>query len=306
MINFYKTINDKLQELEVISDGCWVNVVAPTENEIAYLIDNIGVDKGFINSVLDEEESSRIEIDNNQTLIIIDIPICEEYNEINLTFSTMPIGIILINKYIIIISLKENDIIEGLFKYKSLNTNLRTNFLLRLLLRVATRFLAYLKEIDKISAQSEKALHKSMKNKELFQLMGLKKSLVYFSTSLRANEVTIRKILRGNTIKMYEEDEELLEDVLIEVNQAIEMCKIYSDILSGTMEAFASIISNNLNIVMKRLSAITIIMAIPTILFSFYGMNVTYLPLANSWFPSVFAIFLTILVAIILYKKRIL
>ena len=147
-------------------------------------------------------------------------------------------------------------------------------FLLLALLRIAARFLIYLKQIDRISSNTEHRLHQSMRNKELIQLLGLEKSLVYFSTSLKANEITLEKILRGRIIKLYEEDEDLLEDVLIEVKQAIEMCNIYSGILSGMMDAFASVISNNLNIVMKVLAAVTIILTIPSIIFGLWGSNV--------------------------------
>ena len=150
----------------------------------------------------------------------------------------------------------------------------------------------------------EKQLHKSMRNKELFQLLELQKSLVYFSTSLKSNEVTLDKILRGRVLKLYEEDQDLLEDVLVEIKQAIEMCGIYSSILSGTMDAFASVISNNLNIVMKVLTSITIVMAIPTIIFSFYGMNVDGLPFAsNIWFPIALSLAAVAITGFALYKK---
>ncbi len=305
MINIYKTVEGKMVKQDEVSEGCWINVISPNQKEVAYLIDTLGVDRGFIGSVLDEEESSRIESDEGQTLLVVDIPMPEQSADTHLAFTTMPIGIILMEKYLLTVSLRENVIMQEIAagNNRHLNTNLKTRFLLNILLKVATRFLIDLKEIDRISSNSEKKLHKSMRNKELFQLLGLEKSLVYFSTSLKSNEVTMEKILRGRIIKMYEEDQELLEDVLIEVKQAIEMCSIYSGILSGTMDTFASIISNNLNIVMKRLSAITIIMAIPTTIFSFYGMNVTYLPLANSWFPTVIAGVFTLAVAGVLYKK---
>jgi len=146
-------------------------------------------------------------------------------------------------------------------------------------------------------------LHKSMQNKELIQMLGLEKSLVYFSTSLKTDEITLNKIMRGKTIKLYDEDQDLLEDVLIEIHQAIEMCNIYSNILSGTMDAFASVISNNLNIVMKVLTVITIVMSIPNIIFSFYGMNVTGLPIAQWWFPTIVAIIACIIATIIFIKK---
>ena len=158
-------------------------------------------------------------------------------------------------------------------------TQKRTSFILYMLLQVAKRFLQYLKQIDKIYNYMERQLYKSQRNKELIQLLDLEKSLVYFNTSLKANEVTLEKILRGRIITLYEEDHDLLEDVLIEVRQAIEMANIYSSIISGMMDAFASVISNNLNVIMKVLTSITILLTIPNIFFSFYGMNVANLPL---------------------------
>ena len=172
------------------------------------------------------------------------------------------------------------------------------------MLRVATRYLQFLKQIDKLSSSLEKQLRKSMKNKELIQLLDIQKSLVYFSTSLKADETTLEKLMRGRYIKLYEDDQDLLEDVLIEIKQAIEMSSIYLNILSGTMDAFASVISNNLNIVMKVLASITIVISIPNIIAGFYGMNVAGLPLAQFWwFPVAVAGGLMGIVGLILHKK---
>ena len=169
-----------------------------------------------------------------------------------------------------------------------------------MLLQVAKRFLQYLKQIDKIYNYMERQLYKSQRNKELIQLLDLEKSLVYFNTSLKANEVTLEKILRGRIITLYEEDHDLLEDVLIEVRQAIEMANIYSSIISGMMDAFASVISNNLNV----LTSITILLTIPNIFFSFYGMNVANLPLDQFWwFPLALSGVVILVVAIILKKR---
>ena len=141
-----------------------------------------------------------------------------------------------------------------------------------------------------------------MENKELIQMLGLEKSLVYFSTSLKSDEITLNKILRGKIIRLYEEDQELLDDVMIEVHQAIEMCNIYKDILTGTMDAYSNIISNNLNFVMKGLTIITIVMAIPNMIFGFYGMNVTGLPYPIWWFPLILA-GIGCVIAILIFKK---
>ena len=235
------------------------------------------VDAQYISAALDEEESSRIESEDGQTLVIIDVPYMEEeQEEKTVVYTTTSIGIILTPANFITVSARETLVIDEFAegRVKGVQTHLKTRFLLAILLRVAARFQLYLKQIDRLSLATETQLHRSMQNKELFQLLGLEKSLVYFSTSLKSNELTLEKILRGRIIKLYEDDQDLLEDVLIEIKQAIEMCNIYSGILSGTMDAFASIISNNLNIVMKILAAVTIVMAIPNIVFGFYGMNV--------------------------------
>lgn len=215
-------------------------------------------------------------------------------------------GIIITDSHVVTVCLKENIIIDEFTKgiVKGIQTQFKTRFVFHMLLRIAGKYLLYLKQIDKLSNYVEQQLHKSMKNKELIQLLGLEKSLVYFSTSLKSTETVLEKILRGRVIKLYEEDQELLEDVLIEVKQAIEMSNIYSNILSGTMDAFASVISNNLNIVMKVLTVITIVMSVPTMVFSFYGMNVLDLPLPYTWFPVLISVILAVIVAILITKNK--
>jgi magnesium transporter len=306
MLNFYKTIDNRVVPIEVPEDGSWICAISPNEEEISYLTDNLQIDPGFVRAALDEEESSRVEKEEDQTLVIVDVPVAEKQDENTIVYSTMPFGIIVTPKHLITVSLRQNSVIseisDGLVK--NVQTHLKTRFLLTMLLRIAVRFLQYLKQIDKISSQMERQLHKSMRNKELIQLLGLEKSLVYFSTSLKANETTMEKILRGRLIKLYEEDQDLLEDVLIETKQAIEMCNIYSSILSGTMDAFASIISNNLNIVMKIMTSVTIVMAIPNMISGFYGMNVERLPMPYFWFPLALSILAMVIAAIILMKKN--
>lgn len=308
MLSFYKTINNAVVKVDTISEGCWVNVVSPSLEEINYLTDELKLDCDFVSAALDEEESSRVEIEDDQTLIIIDAPMATTEDNRTLVYTTMPVGIIITPTNVVTVCLNEvtaiTDISNGYVK--NVQTTMKTRFLLSILLRVAQNFLIRLKHINKMSSQMESELHKSMKNKELIQLLGLEKSLVYFSTSLKANEITLEKILRGRVIKLYEEDQELLEDVLIEFKQAIEMSNIYSSILSGTMDAFASIISNNLNIVMKVLTIITTLMAIPTMVFSFYGMNTvdlgSYMPF--TWFALALSIIVVVLAGILLFKKK--
>lgn len=293
MIKYYKTVDNKVTEIEKAETGCWISVISPSEKEVDYLVAYYGLDRGFVKSALDEEESSRIEIEEEQTLIIVDYPISQkEETGDAIVYSTMPLSIIVTKNYVVTVSLMDNIVLNEMADgtIKNVQTTLKTRFILLILLRIAAKFLLYLKAIDKRSSQSEKSLSRSMKNKELLQLLALEKSLVYFSTSLKSNEVTLEKILRGRVIKLYEDDQDLLEDVLIEIKQAIEMANIYSNVLSGTMDTFASVISNNLNILMKTLTYITIIMEIPTIIFSYYGMNVEGLPVTFAWFPLVISL----------------
>lgn len=311
MLEFYKTFGTETKKIDKPEPGSWISAIAPTEEEKNYLIEEMGILPEFVKSSLDAEESSHIDYDEdyNQTLVIVDYPSAEEvedgYDKNMLQFTTLPLGIVIMKGYVVTISLYENlnidDMAQG--RIKGVNTDLKTRFLLLLLLRISQRYLIYLRQIDRISSRTEQRLHKSMQNKELIQMLGLEKSLVYFSTSLKTDEITLNKIMRGKAIKLYDEDQDLLDDVLIEIHQAIEMCNIYSNILSGTMDAFASVISNNLNIVMKVLTVITIVMAIPNIIFSFYGMNVAGLPFPQWWFPTGLAIVACIIATIIFIKK---
>lgn len=306
MIHFYQTQDNCVQEIAEPCTGCWISVVDPTAQEIQQLIETYGLDSGFVRSSLDEEESSRIEREDDQTLIIVDTAMSEIQTEETILFFTMPLGIIITENYVFTITLKDNRVLRDMAGgvVRGVQTRMKTRFVMQLLLRITAIYLAYLKQIDKTSYVMEQKLSGAMKNKELVQMLELEKSLVYFSTSLKANEVTIEKLLRGRTIKLYDEDQELLEDVLIEVRQAIEMSNIYSGILSSMVEAFASVISNNMSIVMWRLTVVTIIMAIPTMIFSFYGMNTTDLPLPYTWFPMLLSIVITVIVAVIMLKHK--
>ena len=291
-------------KLDSYQPGCWVNCIDPTSAESEILIRDFKVDADFLKAALDPEESPHIDSEDGNELIIIDVPVISK-EEKDITYQTMPLGIIITKENVITISLKKNMVIEEIASghFKNINTNLRTQFVLNVVLRTAVKYLQYLKQIDKISDNIERDLRKSMKNKDFMQFLEIEKSLVYFSSSLKANESTLEKVMRGRLVKLHEEDKELLEDVLIEVRQAIEMTTIQINILSNTMEAFASIISNNLNIVMKVLASITLIISIPTVISGFYGMNVN-LPFADvSWFPWVLSLALMLISYFILKKK---
>jgi magnesium transporter len=305
LLSIHKTMNGKMSRLDAIQDGCWVNLTNPSEDELSTVAATLNVEPTFLRAALDEEETSRVDTEEGQTLIIIDLPAVEKGDAVE--YSTLPLGIIVTGKHIITVCLKESSILKDMQDglVRGAETQKRTSFILYMLLQVAKRYLQYLKQIDKIYNYMERQLYKSQRNKELIQLLDLEKSLVYFNTSLKANEVTLEKILRGRIVTLYEEDHDLLEDVLIEVRQAIEMAQIYSSIISGMMDAFASVISNNLNVIMKVLTSITILLTIPNIIFGFYGMNiVTGLPLDRFWWiPLVIAGAAIAVVAVILKRK---
>lgn len=293
MIKYYKSCDNRLCEIGSAEQGSWIYVVNPTETEISELEENLSIERDYIRAALDEEEPSRIESDDGVTLIVVDYPVADTDNspEKTLTYTTTPMGIIITGSNVVTVSSKENPIVDDMAKgvVKGVFPHFKTRFVFTILLRIAARYLQYLKQIDKLTSYVESTLHRSMQNKGLLQLQGLEKSLVYFSTSLKSNEAILNKLMRGRYLKLYEEDQDLLDDVLIEVRQAAEMTGIYKDILKSTMDTTANIISNNLNIVMKRMTTLTIIIEIPTIVFSFYGMNINEnsggLPLANVWFP---------------------
>jgi len=309
MLDIFKTIDDTLFTLEEIEDGAWINLVDPTSDEIDFIEEELGVDKDFLRAALDEEESARLEVDNDQVLILVDTPYVEKIDE-HIIYETLPMGIILTKSNIITVCLKNSIVLDQFEKnsIRSFTTYKKYRFLYQILYKNAQRYLLYLRQIDRMSNYVEKQLHRSMKNKEIIQLLDLEKSLVYITTALKANEIVLEKIPKTDIIKKYTDDADLLEDVMIENKQAIEMANIYSGILSIKMDAFASIISNNLNIVMKLLTSITILMAIPTMFSSFYGMNVVNIPFAQSpygfWIVTGVSIVTAGIVGFILAKKN--
>lgn len=310
MTEYIKSYGGVVRRIDSFEPGCWINLVAPSAQETDALVERFDFDPDYIRSSLDEEESSRIESEDGNTLIITDLPYVERLDD-SIVYDTMSVGIIVTKTCVITIAFKENPILteiaEGVLK--GINTEFKTQFVLRLMLRAASRFLQYLKQIDKLTEHTERELRKNMRNKELVTLLDLKKSLVYFSTSLKGNEITLEKMRRGRLIKLYEEDQDLLEDLLIEVRQAIEMTTIYTNVLAGTMETSESLISNNLNTVMKVLASITIVINVPTIISGLYGMNINggYLPFAQFWwFPCVLSLVVMLVLWYILRKKQML
>lgn len=311
VVRIFKTIEGSIHQIQEPQEGCWIALTNPTATEIFEISERFDIEVDDLRAPLDEEERSRIEVEDTYTLILVDVPTIEERNDKD-WYGTIPLGVIVTDKMIFTICLEDTQVLTRFMEGRVRNffTYMKTRFILQILYRNASMYLRYLRIIDKKSEQVEEKLHMSTRNQELIELLELEKSLVYFTTSLRSNEVVLEKLLKIDTIKKYPEDTELLEDVIIENKQAIEMANIYSGILSGTMDAFASVISNNLNIVMKFLSIITIVMSIPTIVFSAYGMNVNAsgMPFAgSSWgflIVILFSIVLSCIAAIFLSKKR--
>lgn len=307
MLKIYLTSNGTLLTPDSLTKGAWINLVNPTEHELAHVAASTGIFSDFLRYPLDDEERPRLEIEDNQTLIILNVPTVFKEDG-STAYDTMPLGIIITEDYLVTVCLQDLDILRDFSqgKVRSMATFKKTRFVFQVMQKTAVLYLKYLRDINKKTDEIELELHKSMRNKELIRLLEFEKSLVYFSTSLRSNETVMEKILNAKTLKMYEEDHDLLEDVIVENKQAIEMADIYTNILSSMMDAFASIISNNLNIVMKFLASITIVVSLPTMVASFFGMNVD-LPFQHS--PSGFAIILCIslglsLFSILYLKKR--
>lgn len=287
MMKIYKTLDENglFRETTKLERGCWINLVKPTTQEINNLVNTIGVLEEFVTYPLDQEERARIDVEDDQTLILIDVPVTEKEDNGISGFSTIPLGMIVVrDDYFITVCTQETPIINDFVecRVKGFFTFKKTRFILQILLRIATYYLRYLKHINRETDKAEHKLQKTMSNKELMKLLELENSLVYFTTSLKSNELVMEKLLRTKCIKMYEEDEDILEDAIVENRQAIEMGTIYRDILNGTMEAYASIISNNLNLVMKFLASVTIVMSIPTIIGGLWGMNLKGLPFAEN------------------------
>ncbi len=273
MLSIYKTTEQGLEKIEMIANGTWVNAVDPTPEEIEKLV-NWGMDMDYINYSLDQDEMARMERDEDYTFILLRIPMYQPESDV--PYSTVPLGIMILGNKIITVCRYNSDIFKVLAngKYRLLKTGKRYRLALYIFLETSSRYLNLLREINRATEIVEDQLQKSTRNREVLELLKYQKSLTYFSTALRSNEVMMERVQKTQLFNYYEEDQDLLEDVLTENQQAIQMTSIATEILSGMMDAFASIISNNLNAVMKALAAITIVLNMPAIVAAFYGMNV--------------------------------
>jgi magnesium transporter len=252
----------------------WINLSAPTMSELREVEEKYNIIPDTLSDLLDTDELSRVEKEDNYILVIMRVPLHRPEGEI--PYTTIPVGIVFTGGTVITISVLENEILKDLAenKVRGFSLSTRASFLLHLFMRAAVYYLRYLKEINRATAAIQKELQRSVENNELIELLSYEKALVFFTTSLKSNELLIDKIHRPLFFAFTEDEQDLYEDCVTETRQAIEMSNIYSNILSGMMDAFASVISNNLNVVMKRLTVINLILMVPTLIASVFGMNV--------------------------------
>jgi len=307
VITIYRSREGVLETVPEIVNGCWINVIDPTSDEIEQLACQ-GIPQDFLTYPLDLDERSRTEReDDGKMLILLRIPYYQS-QVVDVPYITIPLGIILTDQFILTVCRYPNLVIHEFTsgRARNLSTAKRIRFVLRILLSTANLYLTYLREINRTVEAVEDRLQQSMENREVMELLKYQKSLVYFTTALKSNELLLERLQRAQLFRMYPDDEDLLEDVITENQQAIEMADISSNILTSMMDAFASIISNNLNVVMKFLTSVTILLSLPVIVTGFYGMNVE-LPLqeyAFTWQIILLICVLLVSIAAVYFARR--
>jgi magnesium transporter len=276
MITIHKTIEGKLAPLDHLDFDCWVNLINPSQEEMQRISILLGVPLDHLSDPLDADERARLEMEDGVLLLVIRVPLENEADP-RVPYQTLPIGVVITPTAVITVCRSERDLVTEVLNGRTriVDTAQRLRFAIHLMQRTALMYLRCLKDINRRSDVIEQRLQLSPRNQELIDLLGIEKSLVYFATSLKTNDIIMDKVLRIRSVQLSEEETDLLEDAITENRQAIGMTNIYTDILSGTMDAFASIISNNMNTVMKFLTGFTIIMMIPNIISGVYGMNIT-------------------------------
>lgn len=307
MLNYYRTDDRKISELSGPDTGCWVKLSEPTREECEIVAGRFGIDIADVRAALDDEESSRLSLEDNYTLILVDIPSMEVRNN-RTGYTTIPLGIILKSDTIITVCSEETTVLKAFVeqRVKIFSTKKQMRFLYQILFNVCLYYQSLLRAIDRKRTELEERVNNGMEDSDLLDLHELESDLVYFATSLRANGVVLDRLTRYKRLKRYEEDDELLEDVIIENRQAIEMTSIYRDIINGTRELMTAVMNNRLNNVMELLAAITIVMAIPTIVGGLWGMNVP-VPFAHTPFAFVIICGITLctcIIAMIILKKK--
>ncbi len=277
MIKIYQSVGGIIHPAETIKEKCWICVTAPSEIELEFLETQLKIYPEFLRYPLDEEERPRIEKEEQQMLIILRIPYVGE-SKLYIKYETIPLGIIVTEENILTICLIEHPIFEEFINFanknKSFSLEKPVSFLLNFFLLVTSLYIKFLRQIDKIIEEYEEAIFKSLTNEEFLKMLTLEKTLTFFNTSLNGNEGVLVKLQSGRHLRITEEERELLEDVIIENKQALEMTRIFINILSNTMDAYASIINNNVNVIMKFLAGLAILLTIPNAIYSMYGMNI--------------------------------
>lgn len=315
MIEILKTDDGALKHLDAVESGCWVNACVPSSQEVKWLSDNLDIDNDFIDAMLDRDEISRIDKneDASQALVVVDYPAAEDLddkaNPSLEQFDTQPISILLIENPSVVVTLTNApcSIVEKLKSDRKLSiaTGKRTRFLLDVLLEVSQSYIDALRVLEKQTMALERKMRKKQNNEGLMSMLGIEKSLLYMSTSLKSSAPTLQAIKNGQFVKLFEEDEELLNDVIVEYRQASEMCSIYTDVITRAMDAFSGVVSNNVNASMGVLTTITLLLSIPTVVFSFYGMNTNLLPMSDSWvFPMLLSVALAAVAVVVLLRWR--
>ena len=286
MRTIYKTDNGILSQMESFEPDVWVNLISPTMDELTEVAEYYDIDIADVRAALDEEESSRVQMEDGYTLILVDIPFEEIRNE-QKAYTTIPLGILLVQSAIITVCSDDTVILNYFYnnRMRGFSTKKKMRFVYQILLRTTNLYQALLRVIDKKRSEIEKRVgSETTEDRDLINLHELESNLVYFATSLSANKVVLERLTRYERIKQYPEDKELLDDVIVENRQAIEMTNIYRDIIHGARELVSTIINNRLNNVMNFLTSITLVMALPTIISGLYGMNVSgkWMPLSDT------------------------
>lgn len=313
MVRYYKTENGKIQEKDAYEEGVWIMAVAPTYEESVFLANSFDVDVADIRAAMDDEESSRVDVSNDYTLIVVDIPAIETRHEQD-NYTTIPLGMIITESVIITVCAEDTPVLQYFLKnnVKEFSTKKQMRFVYQILHKTCMVYQNNLRVIDKKRTEIEERTKDVTEDSDLIALHELESTLVYFATSLRANGAIIERLTRYGKIRQYPEDKELLEDVIVENKQAIEMTGIYRDILNGTRELLSTIIDNRLNTVMKYLAAITIVMSVPNIISGLYGMNVAqkYMPFAQTAYGfgiiAGIIVLLCVVILIVLRKRKML
>lgn len=315
MLKIYKTtqVEKKLKKAKKISADSWIDMISPTQEEIEKVLEMTNIDEDLIIKMLDDEERPRIEVTDNATLVVIDTPYLESNDKDHFVYNTSPLGIIITdNNYVITVSPSGTKVLSNFKKnkVKDFRTAKKTRFLIQILIETATEYIRVLNKVNKRIEIKEQVLSKSTSNKDLIDMLDIEKTLVYFLTSLKANDLVLEKLSKGKILPLFEGDSDLLDDAIVEIKQAIEQSEIQRNILESITDTYATIVSNNMNEVMKFLAGITIVISIPTMISSFLGMNVPFGDIGENPLSAIIifivSIIISVIIAIILKKKNLL